>query len=114
MIIKMKSISPRVIYVVLQINKRYKLQVIQVYAPTSKAETEEVEQLYEDISLARRSEKTQFTMIIGDFNAKVGSSNEDNIPNRGNFGLGSTKRKLVLHEYLLPQTAAEKMDMEEP
>lgn len=101
LITKMRAISPRVIYVILKISKRYNLQIIQVYAPTSASENDEVEQLYEDISLAQRSEKTQFTIVMGDFNAKIGNINKDNIPNRGNFGLGSpNERGDMLINYL--------------
>jgi len=55
-VIKMKSLSDRVIYIIVKLSERYKLQIIQVYAPTSTAEKQE--QLYEDITSARKSEKT--------------------------------------------------------
>lgn len=89
----MKTISDRVMYVMLKISKRYSLQVIQVYAPTSASEYTEIEQLYDDITLAKISEKTHFTIIMGDFNAKIGDTNEDNIPNRGQFGLGEANER---------------------
>lgn len=100
-VIKMSSISPRVIYIVLEISKRYRLQIVQVYAPTSSAEDTEVEQLYEDITLAIKTEKAYYSIIMGDFNAKVGNLNLDNIPNRGNFGQGNiNERGETLVNYL--------------
>ncbi|KAL3287171.1 hypothetical protein HHI36_001650 [Cryptolaemus montrouzieri] len=65
-VIEMRSISNRVIYITIKISQRYKLQVIQVYAPTSTAEDEEIESFYEDISMAQKDEKAHFTLIIGD------------------------------------------------
>ena len=54
--------------------KPFNITVIQVYAPTSKAEEAEVEWFYED--LQDRLELTppkNVLFIIGDWNAKVGS-----------------------------------------
>ena len=57
--------------------KPLNITVIQVYAPTSKAEEAELERFYEDL---------QDLFIIGDWNAKVGSQEIPGII--GNFGLG--------------------------
>ena len=48
--------------------------VIQVYAPTSNAEQAEVERFYEDLKdLLELTPKKDVLLIIGDWNAKVGS-----------------------------------------
>ena len=48
--------------------------VIQVSAPTSKAEEAEVERFYEDLQdLVELTSKKDVLFIIGDWNAKVGS-----------------------------------------
>ena len=57
--------------------KPFNITVIQVYAPTSKAEEAELEQFYEDL---------QDLFIIGDWNAKVGSQETPGVT--GKFGLG--------------------------
>ena len=58
--------------------------VIQVYAPTSN--TEEVEQIYEDIQdLLELTPKKDVLFIIGDWNAKVGSQETPGVT--GIFGL---------------------------
>ena len=54
--------------------KLFNITVIQVYAPTSKAEEVEVERYYEDLQdLLELTPKKDVLFIIGDWNAKVGS-----------------------------------------
>ena len=72
------------------------VNVIQVYAPTSMAEEEVLEDFYTSVEEALRSIPSQeITMIMGDFNAKVGSTNtEENLSRiMGNFGLGSRNER---------------------
>ncbi|KAI8422946.1 hypothetical protein MSG28_014049 [Choristoneura fumiferana] len=66
------AVSPRVIYATFDLNKRYSLKVIQVYAPTSSHSDDEVSEFYDDISTALRENPTFYTTVIGDFNAKLG------------------------------------------
>jgi len=58
------------IVMLLRLNRRYSLQVIQAYTPTSTSQIEDIERFYEDFIEARKSEKLHFTIIISDFNAK--------------------------------------------
>ena len=61
--------------------------LIQVYAPTSKAEEAEVEQFYEEQQgLLELTPKKDVLFIIGDWNAKVGSRETPGVT--GKFGLG--------------------------
>ena len=54
--------------------KRFNITVIQVYAPTSNAEETEAEWFYEDLQdLLELTPKKDVLVIIGDWNAKVGS-----------------------------------------
>ena len=54
--------------------KPFNITVIQVYAPTSNAEEDEVERFYEDLQdLLELTPKKDVLFIIGDWNAKVGS-----------------------------------------
>ena len=67
--------------------KPFNITVIQVYAPTSKAEEAEVEWFYEDLQdLLELTSKKDVLFIIGDWNAKVGSQEKPGIT--GKFGLG--------------------------
>ena len=68
-------------------SKPFNITVIQVYAPISKAEEAEVEQLYEDLQdLLELTPKKYVLFIIGDWNAKVGSQETPGVT--GKFGLG--------------------------
>ena len=71
-VIKFKSASSRVAMVAIKLSKKYNVKVIQVYAPTSSYDDEEIEEMYEEINSLMGSIKTHYTMIIGDFNAKIG------------------------------------------
>ena len=60
---------------------------IQVYAPNTNAEEDEVEQFYEDLQdLLELTPKKDVLFIIGDWNAKVGSQETPGVT--GKFGLG--------------------------
>lgn len=72
-----QSVSVRVVYVCLKLNNKYSLKIIQAYAPTSTYTNEEVEEFYEDISRAIEENRTQYTMVIGDFNAKLGKREDE-------------------------------------
>ena len=62
------------------------MTVIQVYVPTTNAEEAEVEWFCEDLQdLLELTSKKDFLLIIGDWNAKVGSQE---IPGVIQFGLG--------------------------
>ena len=64
--------------------KAFAITVIQVCAPTSKAEEAKVEQFYED--LLELTSKQDVPSIIRDWNAKVGSQEIPGITDK--FGLG--------------------------
>ena len=91
-IVSIGSVSTRVAYLILRISKRYSLKVIQVYAPTSTHPDEEVEAMYEDISRAIHASKTHFSVVMGDFNARLGqrSGNELKV---GQFGVGQRNQR---------------------
>ena len=65
----------------------FNITVIQVYAPTSKAEEAELEWFCEDLQdLLELTPKKDVLFIIGDCNAKVGSQEIPGVI--GKFGLG--------------------------
>lgn len=88
LVTKYHAVSNRVIYIMIKISNRYTLQIIHGYAPTSSAEDEEADQFYEDITNARKLEKAYYTVITGDFNAKIGRKKDGDTEHTGNFGLG--------------------------
>ena len=67
--------------------KPFSITVIQIYAPTSNAEENEVELFNEDLQdLLELTPKKDVLFIIGDWNAKVGSQEIPGVT--GKFGLG--------------------------
>ena len=67
--------------------KPFNIMVIQAYASTSNAEEAEVEWFYEDLrDLLELTPKKDVLLIIGDWNAKVGSQKAPGVT--GKFGLG--------------------------
>ena len=67
--------------------KSFNITVIQVYAPTNKAEEAEGEWFYEDLQdLLEQTPPKDDPFIIGDWNAKVGSQETPGVT--GKYGLG--------------------------
>ncbi|XP_071637558.1 craniofacial development protein 2-like [Temnothorax longispinosus] len=86
-------LNDRVMMLKLQTSHRA-LNVIQVYAPTNDKTDAETEESYSKIDEAMRlTKKGELTMVIGDFNAKVGFGAEDDTV--GQYGLGTKLRKYV-------------------
>ena len=66
--------------------KSFNITLTQVYAPTSNAEEAKVEWFYEDLQdLLELTPKKDALIIIGDWNAKVGSQETPGVTDR--FGL---------------------------
>lgn len=80
-----ESISDRVIYV--YITRKITLKIVQTYASTSEAPDEARDMFYEDIELS--NSKSTYTIITGDFNAKIGRKKEESESFMGNFGYGT-------------------------
>lgn len=80
------NVSDRVI--LLQLNaKPMNVNIIQAYAPTSSSTEEELEKFYTDLKqVTEKLKDRDFTICMGDWNAKVGEGRENKIV--GPFGLG--------------------------
>ncbi|KAL1447016.1 hypothetical protein WDU94_015647 [Cyamophila willieti] len=64
------------------------MNIIQVYAPTTDGADEEVEELYNSINqVLRKLKKEDLTIIMGDFNSKLGEGRTSTAV--GPFGLGN-------------------------
>ena len=87
---KFIATSDRVASVTLRISKRYRLTIIQVYAPTSVSSQEELDNFYDDLYTTLNNNKTHYNIIMGDFNAKIGQGNEDCV---GKFGYGERNER---------------------
>ena len=80
-------VSDRVIMMKLK-GKPFNINIIQVYAPTTDHEEEEIEKFYDDIEDVMKYVKSgEIVIALGDWNAKVGQ--EPEYPVTGKFGLGN-------------------------
>ena len=68
---KCRIYSSRVGMLKLRLGKKSTLKVIQVYAPTTVCEEDELEEFYREIDESLK-ETTTYTVVMGDFNAKIG------------------------------------------
>ena len=55
--------------------KPFNLSIIQVYAPTTAYDDNEIESFYESVQQIKNQD---ITIIMGDFNAKIGEGSEPN------------------------------------
>ena len=68
------------------------INIIQVYAPTSEAEEEEIEQFYEKLdNVLRQCKRHEINLVMGDLNAKIGQGRVDRVV--GLFGLGERNER---------------------
>lgn len=101
-VLDIKCVSPRVIYMILGLNQKYSLKIIQAYAPTTGRPDEEAENFYEDVSRAMSENKTHYMMLMGDFNAKTGCKKDEAETALGNHGIGvRNDRGEMLVQFLL-------------
>jgi hypothetical protein len=64
--------DPRVGYLILKISKNTTIRFIQLYAPTSASEDDDIEDFYELVDEVMARGKATYNIIMGDFNAKLG------------------------------------------
>uniref|UniRef100_A0A8D9E3Z3 Craniofacial development protein 2 n=1 Tax=Cacopsylla melanoneura TaxID=428564 RepID=A0A8D9E3Z3_9HEMI len=84
--------NKRIILIKLQINDKEILNVIQIYMPTSRCTEEELEELYEQIDeVWEMIDRNGKVIILGDWNAVVGTAKEENIT--GSYGYGTRNER---------------------
>ena len=91
-IIHFDSLSDRVTSLTIKLSRRYTLQIIQVYAPTSSHSDEEVEEFYELVTQQLNKHNHHFKIVMGDFNAKIGKK-QQNETTIGIHGLGTRNER---------------------
>lgn len=77
-------------------SKPVNLNIIQVYAPTSDSNVEEIEQFYGELeTILQKIPNREITIIVGDFNAKVGDTKDDNHLRHivGKYGIGTRNER---------------------
>ena len=85
---KFKGYSDKIAILKLHINKKATIKIIQVYAPTTSHDDEETESIYDEADQALGADKTTYTIIFSDFNAKVGLRKDLEEKGLGPFGTG--------------------------
>ena len=68
-------------------NRQNQLKIVQVYAPTTSHSDEETDNFYNTIDKVLENQ-THYTIVMGDFNAKVGGQTHTSERATGCFGLG--------------------------
>ena len=90
--LSVSSGSSRVAELVLRITYIYQVNIVQVYAPTTSHSDEETDNFY--ITIDKLLEKqTHCTIVMGDFNAKVGGQTNTSARATGSFGLGQRNER---------------------
>ena len=84
-----RGINERLAMLTLNLNKKFRMKILQVYFPKTTGTDEEVEELYEEINNLLENNKTQCTLFIRDYNAIVGYNSLDGTNVVGKYGLGS-------------------------
>ncbi|CAH2105071.1 unnamed protein product [Euphydryas editha] len=89
-VINFIGLSDRVALLDIDINDT-PITIIQVYAPTEESEEVEIESFYETLHRAHAN-SSKYTIVMGDFNAKVGQKDTEENKLLGRFGFGFGKR----------------------
>lgn len=100
-VIKFKTYSHRVSKLILHLNfhnKPLKVKIVQIYAPTSAASAEDMLQFYDPLECALEEDRSKYTIIMGDWNAKVGqktSMSENSVGKHGYDSRNTRGEQLV-------------------
>lgn len=89
---KFESISERIAQLTVQVSKRVRIRIIQVYCPTSSSDEEEIEEVYNDLFNLINKAKSTYLIVMGDFNAKVGLG-KNGEHSLGRFGIGERNER---------------------
>ena len=77
--------------------KPFNITIIQAYGPTSKSEEVEVEWFYEDLQdLLELTPPKDILLIIGDWNAKVGSQETPGVTDKIDLGMWNEARQRLI------------------
>ncbi|CAH2084466.1 unnamed protein product [Euphydryas editha] len=92
------GLSDRVALLDIDINDT-PITIIQVYAPTEESDEVEIESFYETLHRAHAN-SSKYTIVMGDFNAKVGQKDTEENKLLGRFGFGKrSSRGQLLIQY---------------
>lgn len=94
-IIQISSASPRVCYVIFKLNLRYNIEIIQAYASTCQHsyQSKDIESFYDDVAQAMSTYPADFTLLAGDFNAKLGKKQNERETSLGFYAIGERNER---------------------
>jgi len=92
-VVEFKSVSDRLAFIIIKINTKFSIKIVQVYAPTTAHEDEEVEEMYDELAEIVDNKTTHYTIVMGDFNAKIGTRNQGEEDVMGKFGFGTRNER---------------------
>ncbi|CAI5453779.1 unnamed protein product [Caenorhabditis angaria] len=120
---EVKFINHRIATLTFYVSKRFDCTVIQVYAPIGTSDAEEIAEFYENVEDVIRQCKSKFKIVMGDFNARIGSRANSSEIYIGTHSMEPKKRtrrisgkflreqSLLQHQQLLRKTNKSKMDL---
>ena len=74
-VIKFSAASDRIASAQVKLTSRCKISITEVHALPSMSREEEQENFCDDLQTTMPHDKSQFKIIMGDFNAKIGEGN---------------------------------------
>ncbi|XP_072021823.1 uncharacterized protein [Amphiura filiformis] len=86
-VLSYKITSDRVAQMIIKVSDRQKLRIIQINMPTISHKDDAVDVVYEEINGLLNQDNASHTIIMGDYNAKVGTQ-RDGEQVVGEFGIG--------------------------
>ena len=115
-IVRVNSISPRIAELVMCITKRYKLKIVQQYAPTTSHSEEDINSFYNYVD-ETLGKPNHYTRVMEDFNAQIGKRTNPVETVTGKFGLELRNereefKKVQNHEYHVREESREEMNVE--
>lgn len=85
----------------MKLTKNGTMKIVQVYAPTSEHKEGGIEVFYEQLLKKAIHEKpSRYTMIIGDFNIKVGKRKDERETTVGGYGYGERNGRGIVVNFL--------------
>ena len=99
-IVKVNSISHRVAECILCITKRYKLKLVQIYAPTTSYPEEHTNSFYNDVD-ETVGKPNHYTIVLGEFNDQKGKRTNRIKTATGKCGLELRNKRATLLEWAI-------------
>ncbi|MBP1527199.1 MAG: hypothetical protein H9Q66_04685 [Spiroplasma ixodetis] len=90
-VIEIKRSTERIGIIKIEIEKKTVLTIIVVYAPTAEKGEDEIEEFYENLERTKQECQEYFTILLGDWNAKIGKGEAKGVV--GPHGLGKRNER---------------------